>query len=106
MKTLIIPIQSFIDVVTNSSTEIFVEATINTKNHIISMVDEILKAGGSDKTCNDLFEIKLIDPTEEDDWSEDKSYIEVLAKNSESSEAATYLETLSDIFDITAEYNG
>lgn len=106
MKKLIIPIQSFIDVVTNSSTEIFVEATTHTKNHIISMVNEILKAGGSDKICDDLFEIRLIDPTDEDDWSDDKSHIEVTAKNPEHSEAATYLETLSDIFDITADYNG
>lgn len=106
MKKLIIPIQSFIDVVTNSSTEIFVEATTHTKNHIISMVDEILKAGGSSKTCKDLFEVKLIDPTEEDEWCDDKSYIEVTAKNSEYSEAATYLQTLCDIFDITADYDG
>lgn len=105
MKTLIIPIQSFIDVVTNSSTEIFVVATTNTKNHIISMVNEILKAGGSDKTCDDLFEIRLVYPTEEDEWSYDNPYIEVTAKNSEYSEAAAYLQTLGDIFDITAEYN-
>lgn len=105
MEKLIIPIQSFIDIVTNSSTEIFVEATAGTKNHIINMVNEILKAGGSDKTCNDLFEIKLIDPIEEDQWSEDKSYIQVTAKNSEHSEAAIYLQTLDNIFDITADYN-
>lgn len=94
MKKLIIPIQSFIDVVTNSSTEIFVEATTYTKDHIIDMVNEILKAGGSDKTCDDLFDIQLID-----------SNIEVTAKNSESLEAATYLNSLANIFEIDAQYN-
>lgn len=59
------------------------------------MVNEILKAGGSDKTCDDLFNIQLREP-----------YIEVTAKNLESSEAATYLNTLDGIFDITADYNG
>ena len=95
MKKLIIPIQSFIDVVTNSSTEIFVEATSHTKDHIIDMVNEILKADGSDKTCDDLFDIQLRGP-----------YIEVTSKNLESSEAATYLNSLDNIFDITAEFNG
>ena len=106
MKTLIIPIQSFIDVVTNSSTEIFVEATTYTKDHIINMVNEILKAGGSDKTCDDLFEVELVDFAEQDEWSDDRQYIQVTAKDSENSEAAQYLETLDDIFYITAEYNG
>ena len=94
MKKINTLIQSFIDVVTNSSAEIFVEAT-RTKAHIIRMVNEILKAGGSDKTCDDLFDIQLINSTEKDEWCKD-TYIAVTAKNLESIEAAIYLTNLSN----------
>ena len=57
--TLIIPIHSFVDLITNSSSEIFVSADENTVKAVKKLIDNILKASGSDKTADDLFEISL-----------------------------------------------
>ena len=54
-----IPIHSFVDLITNSSSEIFVSADANTVKAVKKLIDNILKASGSDKTADDLFEIGL-----------------------------------------------
>ncbi len=57
--TITIPIHSFVDLITNSSSEIFVSADANTVKAVKKLIDNILKASGSDKTADDLFEISL-----------------------------------------------
>ena len=57
--TITIPIHSFVDLITNSSSEIFVSADANTVKAVKKLIDNILKASGSDKTADDLFEIGL-----------------------------------------------
>lgn len=52
-------ILSISDVITNSSSEVFTYYTEDSIKEIKRLVDAILKAGGSDKTCDDLFEINL-----------------------------------------------
>lgn len=52
-------IQSFNDVVTNSSMEIYQEATEHTVSSIKEIIDTILKLAGSDKKCEDLFIISI-----------------------------------------------
>lgn len=47
------------DVITNSSSEVFTYYTENSIKEVKNLVDAILRAGGSDKTCDDLFEINL-----------------------------------------------
>ena len=54
-----IPIHSFVDLITNSSSEIFVSADVNTVKAVKKLIDNILKASGSDKTSDDLFDIGL-----------------------------------------------
>ena len=58
--TITIPIHSFVDLITNSSSEIFVSADANTVKAVKKLIDNILKASGSDKTADDLFEISLL----------------------------------------------
>lgn len=59
MKTLIIPVHSFVDVITNSSSEIFVSASKQTVKAIENIVDHILALGGSSEKSKDLFKIEL-----------------------------------------------
>lgn len=57
--TIVIPIHSFVDLITNSSSEIFVEASTKTITAIKKMLDNVLTAGGSTKTADDLFTFEL-----------------------------------------------
>lgn len=57
MKSLIIPIHSFVDVITNSSSEIFISADEGTVKAVKELIDTLLKGVGSAKTSDDLFDI-------------------------------------------------
>ena len=59
MNRVIIPLHSFVDLITNSSSEIFVAADANTVKAVKKLIDNVLKAAGSDKTASDLFDISL-----------------------------------------------
>lgn len=52
-------LQSFNDIVTNSSMEVYQEATDYTVNSIKEIIDTILKIAQSDKKCDDLFTITI-----------------------------------------------
>lgn len=52
-------IQSLNDVITNSSTEIYQEATEYTVKAVKEIINVILKIGGSDKSCDDLFTVSI-----------------------------------------------
>ena len=54
-----IPMHSFVDLITNSSTEVYIEATEHTIKSVAALVDNILALGGSKLTCDDLFTIEL-----------------------------------------------
>jgi hypothetical protein len=101
MKPLYIPIHSFVDVITNSSSEIYVTASRKTVTTVVAAIDAILKSGGSDKTCKDLFVVTL--GTVDGSYGEYK-VVEVHAKNSEGEEAAKLLNSLNTMF--TAEEVG
>jgi len=61
MKTLIIPIHSFIDVITNSSSEVFITSDEKTIAAVYALVDNILKFAGSTKNSAELFDIVIVD---------------------------------------------
>lgn len=61
-NSITIKIHSFIDVITNSSTEIYVQASESTIKSVKELVNGLLKMGGSTKTADDLFTFELIDP--------------------------------------------
>lgn len=54
-KCFIVNLHSVIDVITNSSTEIFSSATSNAVEGVKKLIDAILEAGGSDVRHQDLF---------------------------------------------------
>lgn len=52
-------LQSLNDVVTNSSMEVYQEATQYTVNAVKDIINVILKISGSDKSCDDLFTVSI-----------------------------------------------
>lgn len=108
MKKITIKIHSFIDIITNSSTEIYVCADEGTVNCIKKLVDSILKAGKSDKRFDDLFEIGLGEE-EEHEWvgySTCEVFVHSNLEDEDAKYAADILSDLTGIFDINAAYNG
>lgn len=98
-----IPIHSTVDIITNSSSEIFILANQDTVNGIKNLVNNILRAAESSKTVDDLFEIKLIKSDFE------RGYVIVSSKNASSpySELASRtLSSLESLFNISASYEG
>jgi hypothetical protein len=57
MKSLFIPIHSFVDVITNSSSEIFISADEGTVKAVKELINNLLKGVGSTQTADDLFDI-------------------------------------------------
>lgn len=108
MKRYILNIHSFVDLITNSSTEIFVEASQSTIKAVKDMVNALLRMADSTKTADDLFEFSL---NEEEGYS-DSGYknVSLVVKAKEDSEdariAAKVLSNLSGIFSIEGCYNG
>lgn len=77
-------LQSLNDVVTNSSMEVYQEATQYTVDAVRDIINVILKIGGSDKSCDDLFTVSI-------------NYEDMLE---------SYFEDILDKSDIDEEYLG
>lgn len=56
---MIFKLQSLNDVVTNSSMEVYQEATEYTVDAVKDIINVILKISGSNKTCDDLFTVSI-----------------------------------------------
>jgi len=68
MKEIRIPFHSYIDVITNSSTEIFASVSNNAKDIMTEILTSVLKAAGSNKTVDEIFDIEFIYNEEETAW--------------------------------------
>ena len=68
MKSIKFKVHSFIDIITNSSTEIYVSATENTVNVVYSLLETILQSHNSPYTVYQVFYVYLV----EDDYYGDK----------------------------------
>jgi hypothetical protein len=55
MNPIYIPFHSVIDLITNSSSEIFVSATEKTLEVVKDIISNALVLGGGDKTVDDLY---------------------------------------------------
>ena len=53
--SIIIPIHSFVDLITNSSSEIYIYASESTIKAVKGLINNLLSGVGSDKTADDLF---------------------------------------------------
>lgn len=61
MKTIKFKVHSFIDIITNSSTEIYVSATDNTVNAVYSLLESVLQANRSPYRVHEVFNVYLIE---------------------------------------------
>ena len=117
MTTLRIPLHSFVDLITNSSSEIFVSATSSTVDVINKLIDSLLLAGGSRFKAADLFEVNLVDDPNED--AEMRQYceregrpekrviiIKIRIDSPAATEAAKILSNLTSTFRIDSWYTG
>ncbi len=96
MKEIKVSIHSFIDVITNSSTEIYISTTSGAESRMYELINAFLKEAGSEKTAEDLYIIKgsgedlIISPKSDDSGKYDIDMgIEIYK-----------------LFDMDAEYNG
>ncbi len=100
MKTLRIPIHSFVDLITNSSTEIYIQADESTISGIKDIVNGILLAAKSELKADDLFSFDLI-------AKHNETNVLVTAKEGVNvGSADRILSGLTNLFSIDAEYNG
>jgi hypothetical protein len=58
-KNIVINVHSINDVITNSSTTIYVEVHNKSRDMLIEVIDYILKSSGSDKKATDVFDIRV-----------------------------------------------
>lgn len=94
-NTLRIPLHSFVDLITNSSSETFVAADRQTVSTLEDIIDVLLSSVGSDQKCHDLFRIGL--DTEDGGYGHYKIlYVE--ARNPKCRLAAKALDQLREAF--------
>jgi hypothetical protein len=114
MKKITLYVHSFVDLITNSSTEIYIAATESTIEGIKNIINNILSLGGSKFTADDLFEFSLPEKTEEDEdsWGDDyyQSVDLIVKAKDETSElakdTAKAIADITGIFSINACHNG
>lgn len=92
--TLHIPVHSFVDLITNSSSETYVTADRQTVKAVKEAVDSILALAGHGKKCDDYFEITLRTESGYGDYK----VIDVVAKDSKNQKLAAVIEALQDAF--------
>lgn len=116
MNSIKIYIHSFIDLITNSSSETFIQSTNQTVKSVKELIQVLLALGGDTTSqVDDLFDIYLVsdqyDETK-DDWilkrakykndGESKYYLKVVAKdktNELAKKSAEILSGLKDFFE-------
>jgi hypothetical protein len=76
MKELRIPLHSVVDVITNSSTVIYTQASSGAAKIARAMIEEILEIAGCDKKVEDLFDIS-VKPAFNDMWEAEEALEEM-----------------------------
>ena len=95
----IVKTHSVIDLITNSSTELFIDYS-GSIDHIKELVNYVLKMDGQLKlTCDDIFEIKIVDSYTGEDWEETEyqenpSELKFIVKDSKYEKLAKLVENV------------
>ena len=101
MQTMVIPIHSTVDLITNSSSEIYIQATTKTVAVWKDIINDLLKfSGDCHLTADDLFEFDLVLGVyaEYDDDETGKS-VDASEKSVNSPEGKQYMGYHNDEFD-------
>ena len=103
MNKLVIPIHSFVDLITNSSSETFISYDESSINAIKELVNSLLKTAGSALTSDDLFDITI----EDEKYSSSNDLVVTPKTDSaDAMVAAKILSNLSGLMQIDSSYNG
>lgn len=87
MCKLSIKIQSFTDLITNSSSEAYMYLSFGAVDDFINILDSMLHLAGYSGSCTDYFEF-------ESEWDE----IKITAKDPKNSEIARTLKLVNNLF--------
>lgn len=114
LTKITLKVHSFIDIITNSSTEIYIQASESTITSIKSLVNSLLSIGGSTLKCDDIFVMRLVSDREDDgdddgeeeenDYDEDYTNVAVsvnpIIEGDAAKTASKILSNLTDLFNI------
>jgi len=100
MKNLLIRLHSFVGLITNSSTEIYTTCTEKSVDMVKEFITEILRSVKSDKTVEELFDVKCYMVNYDEDNVEYPDY-EHVDFNDESRPVFINIVSKSDNTDIT-----
>ena len=91
-----IPLHSFVDLITNSSTEVYIEVTDQTVTAMKDAVNHILKSQGIEKTADELFNFELSE-LEERTYGNERSI--VITSKTDDPDVTKAAKALTDIID-------
>lgn len=131
MEIIKISYHSFIDMITNSSTMVYVECHAKTKEFLFEFIDSLLKIAGSNKKAEDLFVVKIKrdcfynyntdtelydvdiefdrDGNRTDDYQDDDNFedhVLFLIPKDSTQEVINIMKSIKKIFNIEASYDG
>jgi hypothetical protein len=101
-----IPYHSFVDLITNSSSEVFVEAHEGTIDAFKAAINHVLKSQGVEKSADDLFTFELGELYENEIGNDRSLIITSKLDDEETKKAATALSSIVGSFVVTGGYNG
>lgn len=98
MKSIKFKLHSFVDLITNSSSETFIQCTSSTQDAIKEIVNHLLIANNiTNVTCDDIFDI---------DVSGDEVEITNKTSSGDYSIVAQKLSSLVNTYEIESRYDG
>lgn len=103
-----IPIHSMIDVITNSSTEIFVSTSESSIESVKGLLQDVINLGGGDKKVDDIFDFSIEDDGEESwtGYSQNDLIIKVKEGIPDRDQYGNIAKRFLNIFSIDACYDG
>ena len=81
MKKLNVKVHSVVDLITNSSTTIYVTATNSTVTFVKDIINLFLKSANSPYTCDDLFTVTLVNNDEYSYDEGDVTSVDIVVKD-------------------------
>ena len=100
MEKIVFNVHSFNDIITNSSSEIFVNCNNKTIKAVKTLIDYFLEKGGSTKKADDLFVFKIVSDNVQDHLTlKSESCLEIITK-SNAEEVVNLNNEIRNAFDI------
>jgi len=105
MEKIVLKVHSFSDIITNSSSEIFINANKKTIEAVKTLINYFLEKGGSKKTADDLFVFKIVrDDPDDHQTGESESCLELITKGN-ADQVLNLTNEIRNAFDIEERSN-